>query len=629
MEIVLNRHWHVIILYCLFLFAPVFAQNSDTRSPEYSAVQQKLASGWNTWDTNSLTSHVLLPAGVAINLAFKETEISSDHDLNQIVSGENDQNVLVRPGIRSWDGSYTELEFEWRDLHVRVQSAVLEGDLYLLVTPISQPVKPSYVIAQAGMLWGRSGSVVAKPGWFQVVLPDTLIPVYPSQEPEKFVNYPVLTPYLALSLENSVGFVTGSLKTIREIETVIEAQRRNYTTGVQKYGDLAEVWQVVQSVVAWNTIYDPQKNRVMTTGERSKNIQAGGWTLQDEIPFYAAMMAGLDNKELAYANIREIINEHTDKGFIPAIVQANGYRTLDRSQLPLAGTTVLMLYNKYQEKWLAEELFGSMLNWNRWWDIYRNFDGLLCPGSNPYQGKWHDPVQGNARAAARETGLAALTEYEQIPFNAKTQMLEMYDVGLNSLYIADCNALAELAAKLDKKSEERELRSRAKQYTTNLERLWDESSGVYLNLRADNGDFIPQQGATLFYSLLTDAPPESRVTSLVDNQLSNTDHFGGDFVIPTINKQDAAFVPAMPGRGAVSPPVNFWIYRGLLKFKKDDARKQLAEKSTQLLLAEWAKTGELAPRYSSGNGSTIGGKNRFHPWAGLLGLMALMEAGQL
>jgi hypothetical protein len=42
-----------------------------SRSVEYGAVQKRLARGWNTWDVNSVTTHVLLPEGLAIHVAMK------------------------------------------------------------------------------------------------------------------------------------------------------------------------------------------------------------------------------------------------------------------------------------------------------------------------------------------------------------------------------------------------------------------------------------------------------------------------------------------------------------------------------------------------------------------------------
>ena len=39
---------------------------------QYEALKKRLARGWNTWNTRSVLSHVLLPSGFALNLGLKE-----------------------------------------------------------------------------------------------------------------------------------------------------------------------------------------------------------------------------------------------------------------------------------------------------------------------------------------------------------------------------------------------------------------------------------------------------------------------------------------------------------------------------------------------------------------------------
>ena len=44
------------------------AQSADQ---EYARVQARLATGWNTWDTQSVTTHVLLPEALAIRVGIE------------------------------------------------------------------------------------------------------------------------------------------------------------------------------------------------------------------------------------------------------------------------------------------------------------------------------------------------------------------------------------------------------------------------------------------------------------------------------------------------------------------------------------------------------------------------------
>ena len=49
------------------------------RSPEYVALQHRLARGWNTWDVHSVAAQVLLPEGFTIRAGLKNnTGLNSD-----------------------------------------------------------------------------------------------------------------------------------------------------------------------------------------------------------------------------------------------------------------------------------------------------------------------------------------------------------------------------------------------------------------------------------------------------------------------------------------------------------------------------------------------------------------------
>src|SRR5208337_3382080 len=65
-----------VLLFSAFLPAqsprPQAASSHDSASQaQYAAVQHRLARGWNTWDTNSMITEVLLPEGLAIHSGVK------------------------------------------------------------------------------------------------------------------------------------------------------------------------------------------------------------------------------------------------------------------------------------------------------------------------------------------------------------------------------------------------------------------------------------------------------------------------------------------------------------------------------------------------------------------------------
>lgn len=113
----------------------------------------------------------------------------------------------------------------------------------------------------------------------------------------------------------------------------------------------------MQSVLAWDNIYDPSIRKVITpvsriwSSEWFASEDFGGFTLFCWDTYFAAMMLAVGSKELAYANAVEITKAITECGFIPNCFYSNGFKSRDRSQPPVGSLVVWMLYKQYKEKW--------------------------------------------------------------------------------------------------------------------------------------------------------------------------------------------------------------------------------------------------------------------------------------
>src|ERR1700693_4939277 len=71
------------------------------RSQHYTQVQEGLQRGWNTWNTNTVTSEVLLPEGLEIRLGIKQNStLNSNAFLPTALIGRQgnaDEQVLPGP----------------------------------------------------------------------------------------------------------------------------------------------------------------------------------------------------------------------------------------------------------------------------------------------------------------------------------------------------------------------------------------------------------------------------------------------------------------------------------------------------------------------------------------------------
>jgi len=599
---------------------------------EYVELKRRLAAGWNTWNSCSVLSHVLLPAGLAVELGIKEYA-GGQYLQEALIGRQGADEERIFPGPRTYDGGYTELKIQWRGIDLLVQSAKVDDDLVLLVTPLAEQHRTPLLAIEIGLLWNRAGSVHRDGETLVADLPQQTVAVYCTapavDEPYIFTK----SPYLTAALDRPIGISTGRPRTQAEIQAIITRQKAACEQYATQFGALVEVYAAVQTCLAWDTIYDPLYNRVVSTVSRIWNGGYGGYVLFCWDTYFGALIAAIDNKELAYANAIEITREKTENGFVPNVAGSNGFKSRDRSQPPVGSMVVWELYQRYGERWLLEEVFDDLLVWNRWWMSHRVTNGLLCWGSDPYQpvtgGYWELNGVNERYGGALESGLDNSPMYDDVPFDTESHQLALADVGLNGLYLMDCRCLAEIARVLGKTAEEAELRRRAETFTAATQTLWDDAAGIFLNRRTDTGEFSHRLSPTNFYPLTGRAATQAQAERMMSEHFYNPREFWGEWIMPSIARDDPAYPDQQYWRGRIWAPMNFLVYLGLRHYDLPQARTDLVEKSKDLLLKEWRANRHVHENYNAdtGEGCDIGSSDRFYHWGGLLGLIAFIEAG--
>lgn len=344
-------------------------------------------------------------------------------------------------------------------------------------------------------------------------------------------------------------------------------------------------------------------------------------------------MAAMDNKDLAYANAIEITKEKTPNGFVPNCAWGNGFKSYDRSQPPVGSLVIERLYSKYKDKWLLEEVIDDLIDWNNWWYTNRLNGDLLSWGSNPYQpmysNYWETAGINDIFGGALESGLDNTPMYDGVPFNKSTHLMEMHDVGLNSLYIMDCGKLAEICRFLQRNEEAETFEERAKQFKHNMQELWDEKRGFFYNKLTLEKQFSDRISPTNFYVLLGNVATKKQAERIIDEHYFNENEFYGEWVMPSIARNDAAYKEQEYWRGRIWPPLNFLVYTGMQNYTLDKARKDLVDRSRKLLLHEWLDKGHVHENYNAdtGIGCDVNTSDRFYHWGGLLGFISILEGG--
>ena len=162
--------------------------------------------------------------------------------------------------------------------------------------------------------------------------------------------------------------------------------------------------------------------------------------------------------------------------------------------------------------------------------------------------------------------------------------------------------------------------------------LWDEPFGLFLNKRVDTGERSRRISPTNFYSLLARAATPEQAQRMMREHFYNPEEFWGEWVLPSIARNDPAYGEQSYWRGRIWGPMNFLAYISLRAYGLAGPRRDLAEKSKALLLKSWLSHGHVLENYNAQTGDNAvepgkAGGDSFYYWGGLLGTIALMEAG--
>ena len=616
-------------LLIMFAIFTGYAQRTadQIRTPEYLELQKNLATGWNTWNNNNMLSQVNLPYGFSISVALRGYGIDYLRD-NYKVSKQIDRPEELIPGMRSDDGSYTSMIVKWQGNEILVESATDGQDLVLLITP-QQVTSFLKIVIEAGVNWNLPGTLGRQGEMLLGKFENHTFQVGATTAPHRDVFVQTTLPSLVFNPDETIGIYIGKERTLREIQQIIARNKQDVQNRANQYGELADAFIAMQGVLAWNSIYDPESNRVITPVSRWWNASIwSGFVLFDWDTYFAAYMMSLFSRDLAYANAVEMTKAITRKGFIPNYIAAHNNFTGDRSQPPVGSLVVHQIYKQYQEKWFLEEVFDELLSWNRWWVEHRSNGPYLSWGSHPVE----DPnyIWGNTQEyAVLESGLDNSPMYDGVPYNEEKYILEFADVGLLGFYIRDCKSLADIARELRKTDIAKELDNRALHYTKVLNTLWHEEDGIFYNKRTDTGAFCKKLSPTNFYPLLAGAATQKQAERMVREYYFNPEFFYGDYMLPSIARNVPGYEDNSYWRGRIWAPMNFLVYQGLRSYDLPDARKDLVKKSYDLLMNSWREDGSIYENYNSetGRGDDVKDADSFYHWGALLAFISFLEKG--
>ena len=381
----------------------------------------------------------------------------------------------------------------------------------------------------------------------------------------------------------------------------------------------------VRDVIGWNTVWDPVNRRPYTSLSRNWVSQKfGGFGVWLDDVVYHALLAGFFDLGVARENWEAVLAGARPQGNLPCLMTGRD-SWVDRTQPPIASFVLWMLHLRSGARELLERAYPTLLANHDWWWTSRdgNGNGLMEYGTSPVgEGLY----RGTKLAAKDESSMDNSPTHDEARLDTTTWTLDCEDVGLNSLIALDGEMLGLIAAALGDLATAERLRLRTEGLKGRIrDRLWDEERQVFAS-RLWSGAFVRSLAPTSFYPLLAGAATPEQAASMV-KLLTDPQKFGGEWLLPSVTRDDPAFGDNVYWRGRIWPPLNFLVYHGLKRAGFEAAARALADNSVSLFMAEWSTHGRCPENFNAVTGEACDQPDTdpYYAWGALMPALGVAE----
>ena len=588
--------------------------------------------GWNTWDFRGFNRLVYLDRGhtaIIVQYAIWDEDYRPEDQVKNRGGLRRDfrWSDAIRLGKHAPLGLPAALDFQAGNATFRAEAVEQAGRLDLKIEPLDETRQRIVFafLAPAGetqTIVDRHSGIFAG---FNLSLENATWPR------DYFLNVP--EPY-AIGLPGQAA--TLHIEPPTELLPDKTSPTAQPAASLRGEGALANAPEAMVRAVTWNTLFDTRRRLVSSPVSRDwcvdwKGVSVWCWDtyLLGAMISYASPPLGRYNFESVSAAIDEL-------GMVPNYFMAHGAASRDRSMPPIGSYLIWKTQRLSPDVDWLREIYPRLQTWHKYWFEHRdgNGDGLLEWGSDatpkfefPQLLQDNPQLQHSAKCAMYESGLDNSPMYDDVPFNEQTNTLELADVGLNSYYAMDCESLSAIAGCLGEADDAAEYRreyDRIRQLIN--DQLWDEQHGIYCN-RHWNGGLSKRWATTSFFPLIAGVAPRERAERMIHEHLLNPDEFWGDWVIPSISRNDPAYPDNDYWRGRIWGPFNYLTAEGLRRYRFDSAAAELARKSVELFMTNWRADGGVYENYNAdtGAGADVWNAARLYHWGGLLTCIAIEE----
>ncbi|MEW5901237.1 MAG: trehalase family glycosidase, partial [Acidobacteriota bacterium] len=539
-------------------------------------------------------------------------------DLSLPFKQENDTPILIKPASRA-----DTLTLEWSRQDERTVLGRVRAPKNITIEVIHYfpwNLSGAYRLLEDGQIEGQSGGGKTYHYLFWTNRPGESRPA-PGNEgpPLSFSTATDTTLYFVAGVGEDPQLVSNHIYRYKNRKTIDaflrDEQIRYQHKRVRIDGLFKGAAEAVTNNLFWMVLYQPDKHRLYTPAGRGwihprPDDSQDHWTIFEWDSFFNALEASIESSRHVRDVVASVLELQYPNGNIPNW-RGRSSGTPDRSQPPVGAYVMLKLFGKLGDMNLLTSSYPYLKKWHSFWKAPKpdgkprrdgNADGLLEWGSDidlvaEAVPPWEEKASGKQRAMW-ESGQDDLPNWEEAEYDESAGTLTMNCLDLSCLYALDAYCLAQMANFLNL----------AEDYAFYLQEyeemkalinttLWNEREGFYFDRRWD-GRFSRRKAASNFYPLLARIP-DQRKASLMIRRLLNPKEFWGEYVLPTISRDDPAFNdPQNPSReywrGTIWPPTNYLVYQGLKAYGFDAVAHEFAQKSSTLFLRSW-KNFQLCP----------------------------------
>ena len=444
------------------------------------------------------------------------------------------------------------------------------------------------------------------------------------------------------------GGVGGAASLVGAVDRWIDEARATWDR--QRPRSTAANPDLVESIadnLMWTVLLQPETGRLYTPAGRrwifpkpsagraettSAEPEPDDWTVFGWDTFFNALQLATVSGDLAWSTLLAGTESRYPNGNVPNWRSRHG-GTPDRSQPPIGSFAALRLHLIHPDLDALATAYPSLLAWCDWWVADKGgrprreglTPGLLSWGSDtelvpePHQvPPWERDASGHQRAAW-ESGQDDLPLWDEAEWDPGRQVLAMSAVDLCSYRALDLECLSRIARILGDDRTSHRLQTEYLHLAATINRtLWCDSAGLYLD-EFPSG-LSTRVAASNFLPLVAGVPSPDQARRMVET-LRDPSRFWGEWVLPTIPRDDPAFADQQYWRGAIWPPMNYLVLHGLRRYGFHDLAADLARKGAAMFLADRRHTGMCRENFDSRTGRGCG--QRFQSWGPLLALGAL------